>query len=240
MLNLRRALRTVARIFNPLSWFRPARQGDYMLRVLQGIAVRDALNGRPAPTTVPAAMPFKQVLEIVKQSSANVFPIVDERGYLVGVFSLSDIRQIMNERAVGRLIVAGDLGATDTTAVTLDTKLDEALNLLTRRNADEIPVVQTERPDEDASHSRISKVMTVPRGPVGTARVIGMLSYRDLIAAYQNEIRRREIEGSSPRIEPDTPAPKKPFPPAASAGNPGVDLLEDPPEQFGDRANSAS
>lgn len=222
----------------------PAHRGDFLLDILEGITVQDAMAGRAVPDTIPASMPFAQVLERIKQSSASSFPIVDDSGYLIGVFSLSDIRQILNERAVGQLIVAGDLGTPDTTSVHLETKLDEALRLFTRKNVDEIPVVVSDSLENSASRTRVSKIVKIPRGPVGTARVIGMLSRRDLISAYHKrlseikEIGARESHGSNvftveeiPLEENKVKTVLRPARPPSSAANPGLEMFEEPPER---------
>ncbi len=85
----------------------------------------------------------------------------------------------------------------------------------------------------------------MPRGPVGTLKVIGMVSRRDLISAYHKRLHSirehglKESEGSNVfdqaaaveaiiRNHSSHRAVK--LPPATSAGQPGPELLEDPQE----------
>lgn len=224
----------------------PAHRGDFLVNVLEGIKVGEALIERGKPETFQADTPFNKVLERIKVSTATVFPIVDEKECLLGLFSLGDIRQIMNEQAVGSLVVAGDLGTTDVAYVTLDTNLDDALRLFTRKNLDALPVVES-LDQKRTSMTGVSTAIRPPRGPVGTMRVIAVFSRRDLIAAYHrrlhalqraDELDRRASQllvetteapaGVAQEPEQEPPQPPEP-PPAADAAQPGADLLEDPP-----------
>ncbi len=224
----------------------PAHRGEFLVDVLEGITVADAVDALAAPELIPANMPYNEVIEKIKGCSATVFPIVDERTYLVGIFSLGDLRQIMNEREVGRLLVAGDIGTTDSPWVLMNTTLDEALRLFTEKNLDAIPIVESPTSDKASSKSSISAVVTMPHGPVGTLRVIGLVSRRDLIAAYHKRLHAirahgaKESEGSNvfdqtaamhePRKRKSKEVEKPKFAPSASAAQPGLDMLDDPPE----------
>jgi hypothetical protein len=168
---------------------------------------------------------------------------VDEKECLVGVFSLSDIRQIMNEQAVGHLVVAGDLGTTDIASVTLETNLDQALRLLTRKNLDELPVVERTNPQK-TSMTGISAAIRPPHGPVGTMRVIGMLSRRDLISAYHRRLHALqnaealdkrasrllvETDESTPVAPAESEAQAPASTTAGDAAQPDADMLDEPP-----------
>jgi len=175
----------------------PAHRGDFLVNVLEDIRVGQAIRNSPAPEVVPAVLPFNGVLERIKHSAATTFPIVDEKGCLVGIFSLSDIRQIMNDRTVGSLLVAGDLGTANVVTVTADTTLSQALTLFTKKNVNVLPVV--EEPSDASAQHGASRRIVAPRGPVGSKRVIGMLSRQDLIAAYRQrllDIQRTEAQES--------------------------------------------
>lgn len=164
----------------------PAHRGDYLVNVLEDIRVREAIRNAPAPDTIPADLPFSGVLERIKHSTASTFPIVDEKGFLVGIFSFSDIRQIMDDQTVGQLVVAGDLGTANVVTVTPETTLSQALTLFTRKNVNVLPVVE-EPTDASAQHAASQRIIH-PRGPVGSKRVIGMLGRQDLIAAYRQRL----------------------------------------------------
>jgi len=176
----------------------PAHRGDFLVNVLEEISVRAAVSTHAPPELIHADMPFPQVLEKIKNSKATTYPIVDENDYLLGIFSLSDIRQIMNDRAVGNLVVAGDLGTPNVPTVTLDTPLSEALTLFTQLEIDELPVVEVANSSSRGGIT-VSTRIKRPRGPVGSRKVVGMLSRHDMIAAYRkrlNEIETLEAQES--------------------------------------------
>jgi len=222
----------------------PAHRGDFQVNVLADIRVADAISNT-TPEMFLAETPFTKVLQRIKSSSATVFPIVDANLCLLGIFSLGDIRQIMNEQLVGTLIVAGDLGTTNVISVTMDTDLNEALRLFTMRNLDEIPVVESEKKISDASRATISSAIRRPRGPAGTLKVIGMLSRRDVITAYHqriNEMQRAEAQDNSgsrvfvdalqsvPHVLASPLIIPKSEMVANTAADPGAELLNEPPE----------
>jgi CIC family chloride channel protein len=220
----------------------PAHRGEFLIDVLEGITVADAIPDLPKPELIPASMPYDAIMERVKQSNSTVFPVVDERECLLGIFALSDLRQIMGEPDVSGLVVAGDLGVSDPPCLYLQTNLDEALRLFTQRNLDSIPVVAAPSEEEMSSVSRISKAVKPPRGPVGKSRVIGMLSRRDLIAAYHrrlNALRSADEKDSEGSNVFDQSAAGHSAEhghnahfagPSSSAAQPGMELLDDPPE----------
>ncbi|MBI3829385.1 MAG: chloride channel protein [Planctomycetes bacterium] len=228
----------------------PAHRGDFLINVLEDIRVKDALTGRVKPDPIPADMPYHKVLEKIKHSTASTFPIVDEDGYLVGIFSLGDLRHIMNEQAVGSLVVAGDLGTSNVPTVTLETRLSDALTLFTQKSIDELPVVE-----ELTSASRLvdrTSRRNKPRGTVGTRRVVAMLTRHDLIAAYRQRLSELqsqddkessgtsvfesalestpEMEGQLAAIVEETGIESVTNPPPRDASQVEEDLLEDPKE----------
>ncbi|MGD0093358.1 MAG: CBS domain-containing protein, partial [Planctomycetota bacterium] len=221
----------------------PAHRGDFLVNVLEGIKVDEAMIEQRKAEVFHADTPFHKVLERIKVSAASVFPIVDEKDCLVGLFSLSDIRQIMNEQAVGHLVVAGDLGTTDVAWVTLDTNLDQALKLFTQKNLDAVPVVERLEVRR-TSMTSISTAVRPPRGPVGNMRVVGMLTRRDLISAYHRRLhalqRADELDKRASQLLVEMPGPAadpalepgtQPQPPAPTdASRAGPDLLAEPLE----------
>lgn len=165
----------------------PAHRGDFLINVLEDLRVRDALPQRSALELIPADLPFDKVLERIKHCMATTFPIVDENHCLVGIFSLSDIRQIMNEQEVGNLVVAGDLGTTKVQTVTMETNLSDALGLFTQFNINVLPVVEVVQGSQ-RKVSKFASAVRAPRGAVGERRVLAMLTRQDLITAYRRKL----------------------------------------------------
>lgn len=234
----------------------PAHRGDFLINVLEDIKVGDAVREAVRPELIHADLPFSKVLETIKNSQHTTFPIVDDYDYLVGVFSLSDIRQIMNEQSVGNLVVAGDLGTTNVVTVTRETNLSDALSLFTQKNINVLPVVET----VTGGHTSAFKTTTVmPKGLVGTHRVIALLTRQDLIAAYRRRLQEIETLGdqesagsnvfeqaqvSTPELDQDdffslTPSRRKKSAatlkatPSPDASKVDLELLEEPKDDDG-------
>ena len=146
----------------------PAHVGDFMIDVLEGLKVRDALNNKRDMFVIPQKMSFGEILLFVTDTSSSYFPVVDENSRMVGIVSLDDIRQIMFEEGLSELINARDMMTSDVITVTLDDDLHNAMRKFTLKNIEELPVVDTEE----------------------SMCVIGMLTRRDVLSAYNKERQR--------------------------------------------------
>ena len=85
-----------------------------------------------------------------------------------GILSLTDLRRVMLEKDIHRLVVAQDLATLDVLTVTPEDNLNTALKKMTQAEIRELPVVTQE----------------------GRHRVISMLSRKDIIRTYHDEIER--------------------------------------------------
>lgn len=140
----------------------PAHAGDFVVDVLEQLRVRDVFDPRVQPTMIHESTPLRRVLTLVAQSDSRYFPVIDEAGRMTGIFSLTDIRRVMNETELADLVLAKEIASEDVLKVTPDDDLNTALKRFTMKNIDEMPVVA---PDD-------------PR------RVLGLLSRKDVIGAY--------------------------------------------------------
>lgn len=144
----------------------PAHLGDFVVDVLERIRVRDVFQPERSFELVPEGLPLPKILRLVAASHGSYFPVVDDHNRLVGIFSLRDVRSALVGNGAGPLIVAADLATVPVLTVTPEDDLHTALRRFTQKNIDEIPVV----PGDD------------PR------RVIGMLSRKEVIAAYDEQL----------------------------------------------------
>jgi CIC family chloride channel protein len=60
-------------------------------------------------TTFREDTPFRQVLESVKLANHTYFPVLSSEGYLVGMLSLDNIREIIFEEGLEDIVVAGEI-----------------------------------------------------------------------------------------------------------------------------------
>ncbi len=144
----------------------PAHRGDFIIDILEGLRVRDALtpSGRQF-ITVPLDMSLRDVVHLIADTRQIAFPVVDENGKYVGVFGISDVRQYLYDSAMAELATAEDL-ATAAPPLTLETVLSEAIGQFAEVVWEELPVVETEQSDE----------------------VVGLMRRGDIIAAYNKRL----------------------------------------------------
>jgi CIC family chloride channel protein len=123
------------------------------------------------PILVPEDMPLPMILRLVSDARCAYFPVVNKAGELAGIFSVNDIRRILNEDLPPGLIIARDLATQQVISATPDEHLTEVMKKITSRNLDEIPVVESDNP----------------------RRVKYMLSRRAVLAHYAEEVEKTRI-----------------------------------------------
>ncbi|MBU1172570.1 MAG: chloride channel protein [Proteobacteria bacterium] len=145
-----------------------AHAGEFMVDILQKIKVRDLMDLVRPVTPVAKDMPFSKFKIFFSKTKQHYFPVNDEDGRLVGIFSSTDIRSVIFSQEIEPLIVMMDLATTDIIVTTPMEDLNSVLQKLTTRNIDSLPVVK----DED--HGIL----------------LGMLDRRAVIANYNRQIER--------------------------------------------------
>ncbi len=144
----------------------PAHLGDFVIDILEGIKVGDlAQKGRKA-TQIPESMPLPAILNRIATAKTAYYPVIDDNGLMTGIFSINDIRRILNEDIPPTLVIASDIATRSVISATPDEYLTSVMKKLTDRNLDEIPVVD----------------QNVPQ------KVLFMLSRRTLLAHYAEQM----------------------------------------------------
>ncbi len=144
----------------------PAHQGDFVIDILEQIHVREVYDTKRKLDLVPEETPLPEILKMAARSKNAYFPVIDKDNQLTGIFSLRDLRSILTGDGAGALILAADLAAQPVLTVTPDDDLHKALRVFTRKNIDDVPVVDSKDPN----------------------RILGLLNRRDVIAAYHERI----------------------------------------------------
>ncbi|PLY00580.1 MAG: chloride channel protein, partial [Desulfuromonas sp.] len=144
----------------------PAHQGDFVIDILEGVKVKTlARKGRVA-TLIPEWTTLPEILDRIAPAKTAYYPVVDSEGLMSGIFSMTDIRRILNEDIPPTLVIAGDIGTRNVITATEDEHLNDVMKKLTARNLEEIPVVDSEIP----------------------GKVLYMLSRRTLLAHYAEQM----------------------------------------------------
>lgn len=104
---------------------------------------------------------FDEVLRFAERSRFNHFPVVDRHQHLVGVIHFSDIREILYNPFLSKLMTAVDLANVDSRVVPADLPMEEVFRVFQTGDVGSLPVVESES-------SRV---------------VVGIVEQRDLLRA---------------------------------------------------------
>ena len=132
--------------------------------IMNSIKVRDVMSTEV--TTIAQEMPFRKILEAISYSKNFYFPVLDNKGDMTGILSFSDIREVIFEEQLGDLLVAGELANTKVYSLTPQQNLNEAMEIFSQLDVDQLPVVRSE----------------------DKLKVIGMLTRGDMMASYNRAI----------------------------------------------------
>ena len=122
----------------------PAHRGDFIVDVLEGATVRDiwtAVSNGSIVSTVTIDTPLTKIVELMPQTTQDVFPVVDAEGHYYGMFGLNDFRRFVFNPEVGRIAIAEDLAVTTLEPLRLDTGLSVAMGRFARTDYAELPIV---------------------------------------------------------------------------------------------------
>jgi CIC family chloride channel protein len=138
--------------------------------ILQSIKIREIMNDRVV--TIPESMPLVDIINCLKWHDISYLHVVNERGELTGIISFRDIRPVLQEETLKRLIVARDIATTEVITIHPSDNLQVALEEMGDRGISQLPVVEE----------------------YGAKKVIGTISKKDVLAAYERAVIRREME----------------------------------------------
>ncbi len=143
----------------------PAHMGEFARGVLENMHVHEAMVVRPV-TMIPENMPFEMLIKLVTGSQDSYFPVVDAQGKLTGILSVNDLRAILFEESLVKVVVARDVATLNVVTVSWDESLQNALDKMIRLNVDELPVIRADDP----------------------SKIAGMISKRDIISHYHQRM----------------------------------------------------
>jgi CIC family chloride channel protein len=150
----------------------PAHMGDFIIDILEGIRVQAVARKGLIPTLIPEGMTLPHILDRIASAKTAYYPIVNSEGMMTGIFSMTDIRKILNEEIPSTLIVAKDIATKKVITATPDEHLTDVMTKITARNLEEIPVVDKNNPQ----------------------KVLYMLSRRTLLAHYAEQMKKTKLE----------------------------------------------
>jgi len=96
-----------------------------------------------------------EFVKVIAKSKRNIFPVVDEMGYLIGVILMDNIRHIMFNQSLYNKIYVRDIMNIPEAVVSPEDSLEEVLKLFDQYNIWNIPVVENGKYIGFLSKSRI-------------------------------------------------------------------------------------
>ncbi len=147
------------------------------VNIMKSLRVEDAMTGNVE--TVSEKMPLKELIAFTLSSKHSSFPVVDKEGLLTGILTFQDFKDVLYEEDLGTLVVAQEISTTKVITVTKSENLDTALKKIGFKNIEQLPVVD----ENDPRH------------------IIGILSRRDIFAAYNKALIDRTLAGSIQKDE---------------------------------------
>jgi len=150
----------------PTRMVSPAHRGDFLVDVLEGLRVEDVYQKDRSFMTIHEGTTLEKIVHRLAETTQHYFPVVDEAGNMVGIFSDDDVRSYLYDETLWRLANARDVMTTEIVKVSPDDDLNTALQRFTSLNLDELPVVDAE----------------------DSGRLIGFLRRKETIAAYNSRI----------------------------------------------------
>ncbi|MDT8396831.1 MAG: chloride channel protein, partial [bacterium] len=139
---------------------------------LRTIKVQDIMRHRVV--TVYEGTPLGQVIDILKARDVSYLHVVNRDEELTGIISFRDIRSALQEEVLSNLVIAQDVATKkEIVTITPSDSILLALQEMGSRGISQLPVVQEDN----------------------QKKVIGTVSQRDVMSAYDRAILNREVEG---------------------------------------------
>ena len=79
----------------------PAHAGDFLIDLLEGIRVEGVYRPMNGMVLVPEAMPLERIVRLISDTQQPYFPVVNDGGKMVGIFSANDLRRTCTTRTSG-------------------------------------------------------------------------------------------------------------------------------------------
>ncbi|MEJ2365677.1 MAG: CBS domain-containing protein [Deltaproteobacteria bacterium] len=138
-------------------------------KILRSIKVSDVMVSDVK--SVLESTPVVKVVEFFKKFNLSCLSVVNHKGELVGMITFHDITDAAWEEEMSYLLIARDLADTEVDAVVPTDTLDKVLEKMEEAKVGQLPVLA-----ED-----------------GSRKLIGLVVERDVLNAYESELRQRWI-----------------------------------------------
>ncbi len=139
--------------------------------ILRGFYAEDLMH--PDAPVLAVNCDIEEIVQRFLENLENRYYVVDDQRVLVGVIDIHDMKELVREQGLSRLVLAADIMRPVTVPVSSRLNLEETIHMFTRAEEEELPVVDDSEP----------------------ARLLGAISRRDILELYNREILNREVLG---------------------------------------------
>jgi CIC family chloride channel protein len=139
------------------------------VNVLKSIPVKDVMTTEVE--AVAESMSLRKLSDRILRSKYKSFPVINEKGNLTGILSFFDYADVLFDENLKDLLVAKDLATSDVIKVSADENLLDAFEKITMNDFSILPVVS----------------------PHDSSRLIGVLTRRDIIGAYDKAVIKKSL-----------------------------------------------
>ena len=143
----------------------PAHRGDLIVDILKDIPVQMAYKPNSNLPRIPNNLTIQRIMPLFADHEEDCFPVVNRDGEITGLLSMGNLRAVIGEEEISDVILAEDV-KTPLETVRPNETLHQALAKFLRTKYSAIPVVDSNEANQ----------------------VLGFLSYRDLIKAYDEAL----------------------------------------------------
>lgn len=120
----------------------PAHLGAFSVDVLAPLKVSDALTSRLRVATVTPNQPCGDVVKLLPKTRQQTFPVLDADSRVVGVVTIEDLRDLLLDPTLQRLVLVSEAMTTAFPSVRPDDPLLGALQKLSEEECEEIVIVE--------------------------------------------------------------------------------------------------
>lgn len=135
------------KIFEPYSIYaiRLAKRGELLTHhkdksVLRLLKINNVIENDFKP--VSPEMNLKQMVDVISQSSRNLFPVLDSEGHLMGIVLLDDIRNIMFRPDLYKKMYVSKFMTTPPATIQIGDTMENVMKTFDRTGAWNLPVVE--------------------------------------------------------------------------------------------------
>ena len=139
------------------------------VNVLKSMQVKEVMS--PHVETVSEDWPLERMSAKISKSKYNSFPVLNSENKLAGIISFNDYSDAIFDEDLKNIVVAKDLASSDVVTVSSNDDLYTALEKISRNDFSTLPVVSPDDP----------------------AQLIGIVTRRDIIGAYEKAVLKKSL-----------------------------------------------